>query len=200
MTVESFDVVFYTAIFVLPGFIMNGIISSLSPMLKPSEGILFLRSLLYSIVHCAIWSWMYKLIFRLERQNEYCYWLVLVIATLITSSVLALLLGIAKQKQIARKVLTFLGIYSIHSIPCSWDYAFDRRDPSWLIVTLVDGSIIYGWFSYTSFASSDPEERDLFIEKVYSVDESGVWCEEAGIEGVYISKEQIKTIEFLKGT
>ena len=65
-------------------------------------------------------------------------------------------------------------------------------------MTLVDGSVIYGLFSYASFASSDPEERDLFIEKVYSVDKSGRMCEKAEIEGLYISKGQIKIIEFLK--
>ena len=43
MTIDSFDIVFYTAIFVLPGFLINNIIDTLNPSQKKSEGVLLLK-------------------------------------------------------------------------------------------------------------------------------------------------------------
>lgn len=200
MTIESFDIVFYTAIFVLPGFLINNIIDTLNPTQKKSEGVLLLKSILYSIIHCAVWSWAYKLIFKLEDAHPYMYWIVLIGFTIIAATVFAVLVGVVKQKQLVRKVLSILKIYCPHSIPNSWDYAFTRSNGSWVIVTLVDDSVIYGEYSTKSFASSDPEERDLFIEKTYVPNENGEWIEAEKNEGIYIQKDQIKTIEFLRGT
>ena len=200
MTIDSFDIVFYTAIFVLPGFLINSIIDTLNPTQKKSEGVLLLKSILYSIIHCAVWSWAYKLIFKLEMDLPYCYWVILIGFTIIAATVFAILIGIIKQKQLVRKVLSALKIYCPHSIPNSWDYAFARPEGIWVIVTLTDDSVIYGEFSTKSFASSDPEERDLFIEKIYIPNEKGEWIAAEKNDGIYIHKDQIKTIEFLRGT
>jgi type III secretory pathway component EscS len=199
MLIESFDVVFYTGIFVLPGFIINGIIAAFNPTKKLSEGVLLLKSLLYSIIHCAIWSWLYKIIFEISDKYPKTYWFVLVLITIIVASFLGTIIGLIQQKQLIRKVLSYFKIYILHSIPNAWDYCFSENQSVWLIVTLVDGSMIYGQFSNKSFASSDIEERDLYVEKMYSIDDDNNWIEIEGINGIYIPKEQIKTIEFLKG-
>ena len=200
MTIDSFDIVFYTAIFVLPGFLINSIIDTLNPTQKKSEGVLLLKNILYSIIHCAVWSWAYKLIFRLEDKFPYLYWVALIGFTIIAATVFAVLIGIVKQKQLVRKILSFFKIYCPHSIPNSWDYAFARPEGIWIIVTLTDDSVIYGEFSTKSFASSDSEERDLFIEKTYIPNEKGEWIAAEKNDGIYIHKDQIKTIEFLRGT
>ena len=200
MTIDSFDIVFYTAIFILPGFLINSVIDTLNPTQKKSEGVLLLKSILYSIIHCAVWSWAYKLIFKLEDIVPYLYWVALISFTIIAATVFAILIGITKQKQVLRKVLSFLGIYCPHSIPNSWDYAFGRSEGIWVIITLTDDNVIYGKYSTKSFASSAPEERDLFIEKTYIPNEKGEWIEVEANEGIYIQKDQIKTVEFLRGT
>ena len=200
MTIDSFDIVFYTAIFVLPGFLINSIIDTLNPTQKKSEGVLLLKSILYSIIHCAVWSWGYKLIFKLEDDYPYLYWVILIGSTIFAATLFAIFVGIVKQKQVVRKVLSFFKIYCPHSIPNSWDYAFARSEGIWVIVTLTDDSVIYGEFSTKSFASSDPEERDLFIEKTYILNEKSEWIAAEKNDGIYINKDQIKTIEFLRGT
>lgn len=200
MLIESFDVVFYTAIFVLPGFIINGIISAFNPTQKLSEGVLLLKCLLYSIIHCAIWGWLYKVIFTIENKYPKTYWFVLVVATIIAATIIAVTIGLVQQKQIIRNIISHFNLQISHSVPNSWDYCFSRNNSSWIIVTLTDDKMVYGWFSTKSFASSDSDERDIFIEKIYSVDENNNWIEIASSEGIYIPKEQIKTIEFLKGS
>lgn len=199
MLIESFDVVFYTGIFVLPGYIISEIIAVFNPTKKLSEGALLLKCLLYSIIHCAIWSWLYKIVFEIGAQYPKAYWFILVLTTIIVASVLGTVIGLIQQKQLIRTMLTALKIHTSHSTPNSWDYRFSKNQSTWLIVTLVDGGMIYGWFSTQSFASSDAEERDLYIEKIYSIDDNNTWIENEMIEGIYIPKEQIKTIEFLKG-
>lgn len=201
MTIDSFDIVFYTAIFVLPGFIIVSIIDIFNPCRKRSEGVLLLNCLLYSIVHCALWSWLYKLLFLLNKTHPYWYWLLLVIATVLGAVIIALIIGILKQKQLFRWIFSKLKIISVHSIPTAWDYCLSKADASWIVVTLQDDSKVYGLYSVGSFASSEPEERDLYIERIYSFNEENhVWGELESSQGVYIPKDQIKTIEFMKGS
>ena len=68
-----------------------------------------------------------------------------------------------------------------------------------IIVTLTDDTKIKGWFSTNSFASSDSEERDLYIEDLYYDEGEQGWIEDTDSNGIYISKDQIKFIEFKKG-
>lgn len=199
MLIESFDVVFYTAIFVLPGFIINGIISAFNTTKRISEGVLLLKCLSYSIVHCAIWSWMYKIIFEIAFKYPKTYWFLLVITTIVAASLLAIIMGLIQKKQIIRKMLARFKINILPSTPTAWDHCFSRDESAWVIVTLIDDRVIYGSFSTNSFASSESEERDLFIEKIYSLNDENLWIENEQNEGIYITREQIKTIEFLKG-
>ncbi len=199
MLIESFDVVFYTAIFVLPGFIINGIIATFNPTKRISEGVLLLKCLSYSIVHCAIWSWMYKIIFEIAFKYPKTHWFLLVISTTIAASLLAIIIGLIQKNQIIRKILSRFKINIFPSTPTAWDYCFSRDESAWVIVTLIDDRVIYGSFSTKSFASSESEERDLFIEKIYCLSNDNLWIENEQNEGIYIAREQIKTIEFLKG-
>ena len=60
-----------------------------------------------------------------------------------------------------------------------------------------NGKTIYGKFSNHSFASSDAEERDLYIEKNYNIKEDMTWVEDDKSNGILIAKDEVETIEFL---
>lgn len=199
MTIESFDMLFYTAIFVLPGFVINSIIDATNPPKRHNDGIYFLKCLLYSIIHCAIWSWAYSLILNHTFKHFTLYWISLVLLTLAGAAVMATLIVIIKQKNLIYKMLEKLKIRSIHSTPTAWDYIFSQQHSDYVIVTLTDDTKIKGWFSTNSFASSDSEERDLYIEDLYYDEGEQEWVEDADSNGIYISKDQIKFIEFKKG-
>ena len=68
-----------------------------------------------------------------------------------------------------------------------------------VIITLQDDSTVYGFYGENSFASSEPDERDIYLEKIYDIDEKNKWIENKECLGIHISQNQIKTIEFLKG-
>lgn len=199
MSVDAIDTVFLTAIFILPGFLISGIIDAITPPKKESEGIFFLRCLAYSIINCALWSWLYSIILNGVYRHVFWLWILMTAATVIGASLLAAVLALIKQSEVIKKAIEKLGIKTIHSTPTAWDYLFSRQEASFVIVTIVDGTLLYGWYSSNSFSSSDQEERDLFIEKAYSVNKEGVWELDTQSEGFYIPKDQIKYIEFKKG-
>lgn len=69
MTIENFETVMLTCIFIIPGFIIDGIISTFIPPKKKNEGLHFLLFLTYSVLHLAVWGWLYSLIWRIREKN-----------------------------------------------------------------------------------------------------------------------------------
>lgn len=57
MTISSIEVVVYTAYFVLPGYVIYGIVNSFVPMQIRSDAEKVLRFILYSLIELALWFW-----------------------------------------------------------------------------------------------------------------------------------------------
>lgn len=95
------------------------------------------------------------------------------------------------------------GGHFIATIPTAWDWYFSRSSPVMVVVTLKDGSKVYGRFGSNSFASSQSEERDIYIENVYDPDTDSISgtdgmkpVEKNG--GILIKSEQIQFVEFYR--
>ncbi len=85
----------------------------------------------------------------------------------------------------------------INPIPTGWDWVFSGTGPCFVLVTLRDGKEIAGYFGHNSMASSDPNRRDIYIEKVYTVPSDGSrWAEVEGTRGMHIDGSQISRVEF----
>lgn len=82
-------------------------------------------------------------------------------------------LALIKQRKWFAGIFTKMGIDTIHSTSVAWDYYFSNRKASFVIITLTDGTILRGWYSSDSFTSSDSEERDIYVEKSYRLNEKG---------------------------
>lgn len=198
MSIDSFDVVFYTAIFVLPGFVVNGVINTVNPPKKHNEGVFFLKCIGYSIVSCAIWSWLYRIVLRCDCLNTVLRWALLIGISLFGSVIIGLIVAVVKQHQLLDRLLWLVKVRTIHSTPTAWDYIFSKQESGFVIITLIDDKKLYGWYSSASFTSSDPEERDIYVETAYKVDNDKWEIDEQG-SGFYVPKDQIKVIEFKKG-
>lgn len=195
MTIESFETVLLTCIFIVPGFIIDGLISTFIPPKKKNEGLHFLTFLTYSVLHCAIWSWLYILIWDIRDDNIKLFLLLLCLTALLTSFILGLIIGLFKKYALLRKMLNKLHCNISHDIEDAWDYIFSQQKASYVVILLNDDKEIYGWYGDKSFSSSTSEERDIFIEEIYDKN----WNLIENCTGLYISKEQIKTINFYKG-
>lgn len=58
-----------------------------------------------------------------------------------------------------------------------------------------NGTMFGGFLGANSFISSDPDERDLYIEEIYELDDKDEWITNG--HGVYLAGRDIGFIEFL---
>ena len=93
-----------------------------------------------------------------------------------------------------------IGIYVDHSIPYAWEYVFARGDYEYLRIRLIDGTLVIGLYASKSFSSTEPDDRDIFLEQLYDITEDSdciVLIERQGSKGILIRGNQIGSIEFL---
>jgi len=115
---------------------------------------------------------------------------------IIGPGLVGLVLGVTGQKNWIGGSARRLKINVIHPMPAAWDRVFAILPEAWVIITLKDGRKVAGWFGEFSSASSDPENRDIFIEKIYEL-EGDDWID-VGPKGALIMANEISTIEFME--
>lgn len=87
-----------------------------------------------------------------------------------------LLLGAINRRDWFHRILRRLGIAMVHPIPSAWDWRFyEYREGTFVLITMDDGSRIGGRLGPKAFASSDPEERDIYLDEIWDFDEDGEW-------------------------
>jgi hypothetical protein len=105
-----------------------------------------------------------------------------------------LLLGLNAQFGLARRILQWCCLNPVHVMATAWDWKFSTMKEQWVLVVLKDGTKFGGFCGRNSFISSDSKERDLYIERVYDLDDQNNWHPRDN--GVLIAAGEIRTIEF----
>jgi hypothetical protein len=192
------DLYFVLSVFV-PGFIYDGMLRQFVPLHSTTHReTIFLRLLTataYNYALCA--PIIYLCLYRSDLVGPYwrlaAWFVVIFIAPIMFAIIRAMFLQTTKFDWIFR----FLGLRPINPIPTGWDWIFSRTNPCYVLVTLTAGREIAGFFGTKSMASSDPERRDIFIEKLYTVPADGsTWVEASGNLGIQVDGNQIAFIEF----
>jgi hypothetical protein len=199
MTIANIDTLFFTLAFVIPGFLWHSVQSIFVPRGESPKHTLFLTCLAFSCINYALWSWLVYGILTGSWFTEHWGWTGFLWFTIIFTSpvVLGVLVGFVNQKEVVRRCFERMGLTSIHAIPTAWDYKFyNTREPVWVQVELLDGKKICGLFGTSSFASSTPKERDVYIEKAVVI-KDGRWQPLERSDGVWINGSQVKCIEFI---
>ena len=109
-------------------------------------------------------------------------------------AIFGLLLGLNAQREWGRRFLQWCCLNPVHVMPTAWDWKFGNTPAQWVLVTLKDGTRFAGFCGKGSFMSSDPKERDLYVERVYDVDDEHVWHPRES--SVLIAPGEIRTMEF----
>ena len=65
----------------------------------------------------------------------------------------------------------------------------------YVLVKMNNGTMFGGFLGADSFISSDPNERDLYIEEIFEIDAEDNWGTNG--HGVYLTGRDISSIEFL---
>lgn len=105
-----------------------------------------------------------------------------------------LLLGLNVRLGWLKSVLGRFKLHTVHAIDSAWDWRFSNCEDCFVTVVLKDETKWRGYIGSRSFMSSIPTERDIFIEKVYTLDEDETWTPRES--GVWIAHGEIQSIEF----
>ena len=93
-----------------------------------------------------------------------------------------------------------IGLRLAHHTPTAWDHAFrNMRQGSYVIVKLHDGTQFAGLMGRQSFASTNPEERDLLIEQVWRIPDDGPWERVEPLRSALICGKDIQSVEIFHG-
>lgn len=196
MTLDNWETIVYTCIFLLPGFIITELIDSIVPPKSFKEVKFIFSCIIYSIINLALWIWLDVIIIEKFKSKTVPFYIVLSSSNVGTSIITGSIIGLIKHFELPRKLFGLFKIKMNHPVPTAWDYIFNKKEECFVTVTLKSGKTVSGNFFCNSFASSEATERDLYIEKIYDVDDNENWNEVPRSLGMYISKDEIETIEF----
>lgn len=199
MNLTSLDAVFYALAFLVPGFVLDSVLATFQRRRPEAPQLSFLRLLTFSAINYAIWSWLVYLLVRSDwiGANPAAGAALWSVVIFVGPVIIGLALSYSSQKEWVRRFLQWIGLRPVQVTPTAWDWRFERmREHHWMLVTLRDGSQVAGYFGAQSYASSDPSERDLFIEQVWEVpDNQDVWHPAREGQGILISRDEIRYVE-----
>jgi hypothetical protein len=115
---------------------------------------------------------------------------------------LPVILGVLWGNALARewKIASLRRLFmpNVHPTERAYDYAFARRaGPGFLIMTYKDGTQVFGYFGYRSLAATDDRRSDIYLERLYSVDDRGQWSEAEPPRSALLLLDDIRSIEFI---
>lgn len=194
MQIENITVVACTFQFIIPGYIISQIISSISPQKQYSESEMCIRALGYSLFNAAIWIWLFRLFWKYITPDSNWYWVVNAIGNIITGFLTGIILGLVQKNELLRKILSLCHIEITVPIPTAWDYKFNDKKPYWVEIS-VDGGVLRGLYAGKSLSSTDHSFRDIYLEKLYHIHD-GVWVETEQTGGVWVNPTEIRYIKF----
>jgi hypothetical protein len=200
---------------VLPGFVIAYVRSQLVPVRRIELKDAILGYLALSFLYQAIlapfravataiislpspiWPWLVS--WHLQgllsaRSAAIGHSFALALTSLLLPAGFGLLLGLDVAKGWSQNFLKERNIHFNHPIETAWDWRLGQEE-CWVHVKLKDGTKWAGHLGTGSFSSTDPTERDLYIDDVYSTGEGDRNWKRRG-SGVWIAHGEIQTIEF----
>lgn len=119
-------------------------------------------------------------------------WLVFLV---ILPVIVGVITGVVSNRTLLYKSLKKVRLNPIHPTPSAWDWTFSDLNEQYVLVKLKNGAMFGGFLGADSFISSDPNERDMYIEEIFEIDDKDKWVTNG--HGVYLTGRNISSIEFL---
>lgn len=183
-------------LFIVPGFVSMKMYGVMQPGAHKDSSKAILDVVTYSCINYAIWL---PAIFYIERYDIYhssplMYYFFYLCILLVSPSILpGLLLALRKQDFVKKRLP--------HPVGKPWDYFFSLGVPCWVIVTLKDGQKIGGRYDSGSFASSSPENEQIYLQEHWKLnDDGGLERARTDTLGIIILSSEIVTVELFKMT
>lgn len=192
----NLDAVFIAMAFCVPGYVYLVVRGHIVPGHRARGTESIIRLLSVSTVNFMIWAWAVYLVLGSDELPLWTRPAIWTFAILVSPAIMGLLSGLATKWSVLNWIYRKMKFHPVHIIPTSWDYAFAKPEPRFLIIKLADGGIFAGMWGSDSFASDEPAERDIYLEKVCKIDKTtGEWTETD--RSVLIKGEHIRSVEFI---
>lgn len=193
---SDFDAVYVAMSFLVPGYVYFVVRGHLVPGHRSRGNESIIRLLSVSTVNFSIWAWAVYMVIEMEDAPVWARPAVWTFAILVSPVFMGLISGVVAKFQVMRWVYKKVGFNPTHITPTSWDFAFSQPEERFVLVTMSDGKRFAGIWGSRSFASDEPNERDVYIEKVYQVGQDNQpWTETN--RSVLIRSECIRSVEFI---
>jgi Family of unknown function (DUF6338) len=180
--------------FAWPGLVSLNVYRILLPARAIEWADALQAGLFYSVVNYVVFlpCVLYLLDGSNAEKHPFLYWSSLIVLVLVGPIFLP----------IAYRLLfhfEFLAKWLQSPFPTAFDYYFDRRKPCVVIVHLLDGTLVGGFWGPRAYASSFPNEGDLYFSHSCKVTADGQFL---GIiedtDGLLIRKDQYSFLELFK--
>lgn len=201
--------ILFILFFIVPGLIISFIRSLFIKNRIPtnSEKILYYFTI-SMIYHALVWIFFIiifpnilnfassETLIQWIRANTICIAIIFFVFVFFIPVIFGFLLGLNIQNEWIYTLLRHCKINLVHPISTAWDWKFSTMQEQWILVTLKDGTKYAGYCdSESSFFSSEPMERDIYIKYIYELDDKNQW-EPIPDKSVLIVGGEVKTIEF----
>lgn len=160
----SFNKLIYFIILVFPGLVSIKVYRLLMPAKPVDWSNALIEGLFYSVINFAIFLPLIIVIHRNSFFLQHPIWYsifgmtILLIGPILWPMVLTI---IFRSKLVSKKLQI--------PYPTSWDYFFDKREPVFILIHLKNGKMVGGYFGTDSYATSFPNEGDIYLQTVYRV-------------------------------
>jgi hypothetical protein len=200
---DSLQTVFIALMCLVPGFILHSTYSLFTIRRVETKELLYLRFAAFTALNFAFCLPWIRFILAPGFFKNHPYITAHYFAGVIFGSPIltGLVIAIADNWQIVKKVARICGLKTMHSIPTAWDYRFSqlgREGPRYVIVTFKDGKQIGGLFYNTALASSESTERDIYLIDTHTRDanDPSGWIRQPGNDGILIMANEVRSFEF----
>lgn len=188
----TIDKILLLAIFFVPGFIYLKTYRLFIAEIKTDFSKDLYEALGFSFLNAIVFSYPLYIIHAedLITSHPILYFLSLIAVIVIAPIIWAFLFyTISKRKWFSR--------FMIAPTKSAWDSFFSKRESYYCIVTLKNGRKIGGKYGLSSFSSTYPNPKEIYLEEVWKLNKRGGFTTKINqTEGILITENEIETIEF----
>jgi hypothetical protein len=189
----------FFARFLLSGLIIIWIRSTFVNTERPKLGEMVVEAVILSLVNQLTFVLLAEIALILGIDLALSARLVFLLEALVLPAGLGLLFGYSLSAGWNRAILRRLSMPVQNPIRRAYDFAFLLQDvEGFVILTYDDGTKVYTYFGENSLAASNPERSDIYLERLYDVDETGQWYEKTPPRGGLLNLGGLRSIEFLE--
>jgi hypothetical protein len=204
-SLTSLDQIFLVISFLVPGFVFSACKSLFINRMERQGAEIFIRYLSFSTLNMAAFSFLlYAQLSEPQRAASKSWmWFVIIFLSPVFCGLIvgywqrhAFSTRIVNRSPLLSRLVRRIGFKITHPIGTAWDWRLGSIDECWVIVCLKDGTEWAGFFGEDSFAASETGQRDLYLQKVYTIDDdSKAW--QPTHSSVWLAGGEITSIEFI---